>query len=128
MKMKDLVLVSVDDHIVEPPDMFTQHLSAEHLATAPFCATHKHEHEIWVFEGQEIARAGLNAVVGRPREQDGLHPKGLSELRKGTYAIAEHLEDMNVNGILGSVNLPSFPLVSPARLSGKPKTNVMQRG
>ena len=35
MKMADMVIVSVDDHISEPPDMFNQHLKGDDLATAP---------------------------------------------------------------------------------------------
>ena len=35
MEMNDMVIISVDDHITEPPDMFDKHLSKEHLATAP---------------------------------------------------------------------------------------------
>ena len=31
----DMVLVSVDDHITEPGDMFDTHLHGEALATAP---------------------------------------------------------------------------------------------
>ena len=35
MDMNDLVIVSVDDHIIEPPDMWDNHLSAQHKAIAP---------------------------------------------------------------------------------------------
>ena len=29
MQLEDLILVSVDDHVVEPPDMFDNHLPAK---------------------------------------------------------------------------------------------------
>jgi hypothetical protein len=32
MKMNDMVIISVDDHISEPPDMFKRHLSGDALA------------------------------------------------------------------------------------------------
>jgi len=35
MNLDDLVIISVDDHVVEPATMFDHHLSAEHLALAP---------------------------------------------------------------------------------------------
>ena len=35
MDMNDMVIISVDDHISEPPEMFDKHLSGEDLATAP---------------------------------------------------------------------------------------------
>src|SRR3546814_15005593 len=38
MKMNDMMISSVDDHISEPPGMFDKHLSGDDLATAPkFC-------------------------------------------------------------------------------------------
>lgn len=108
-KMKDLVLVSVDDHVVEPADMFAQHLSAQHLAAAPHVVSNPHGHGVWLFENRPVSTVGADAVVGRPREQYGLTPQGFGDLREGTYNASRRLDDMNANGILGSVNFPTFP-------------------
>ena len=35
MRLEDMIMVSVDDHIVEPPDMFEQHLTPDWKARAP---------------------------------------------------------------------------------------------
>ena len=35
MHLEDMVLVSVDDHVVEPPDLFEGRLSAKHADVAP---------------------------------------------------------------------------------------------
>jgi len=35
MKVEDLIIVSVDDHIVEPPTMYDNHLTAAQKAIAP---------------------------------------------------------------------------------------------
>lgn len=35
MEMDDLVLVSVDDHVVEPPDLFEGHLPDRYMDLAP---------------------------------------------------------------------------------------------
>ena len=37
----DLILVSVDDHVVEPPDMFADHLPAKYKDDAPIVDTDK---------------------------------------------------------------------------------------
>lgn len=29
MRMDDMILVSIDDHMIEPPDMYTNHLPAK---------------------------------------------------------------------------------------------------
>ena len=35
MRPDDLILISVDDHLVEPPDMFEGHLPAKYADRAP---------------------------------------------------------------------------------------------
>ena len=35
MNIDDMILVSVDDHVVEPPDMFDNHLPARYRDLAP---------------------------------------------------------------------------------------------
>src|SRR5205823_1493867 len=72
MDMNDLILVSVDDHVVEPPDMWERHVSKADFERAPR-VIHKAEIEadVWTFEGAEIPNVGLNAVAGRPPEEYG---------------------------------------------------------
>ena len=35
MRLEDMILVSVDDHVVEPPDLFEGRLSSKHADVAP---------------------------------------------------------------------------------------------
>ena len=35
MQMDDMILVSIDDHMIEPPDMYEKHVPAKWLADAP---------------------------------------------------------------------------------------------
>ncbi|EUA51118.1 amidohydrolase 2 domain protein [Mycobacterium xenopi 3993] len=40
MNKDDMILISVDDHTVEPPDMFKNHLPKKYLDDAPgWCTT-----------------------------------------------------------------------------------------
>jgi hypothetical protein len=69
MKMNDMVLISVDDHISEPPGMFAKHLKGDDLKTAPrFCTTDTGTN-YWEYQGIKMPSVGLNAVVGRPLEE-----------------------------------------------------------
>ena len=83
MDMNDLILVSVDDHVVEPPDMWERHVSKADLERAPR-VIHKDELEadVWTFEGAEIPNVGLNAVAGRPPEEYGFEPTAFDEIRR----------------------------------------------
>jgi predicted TIM-barrel fold metal-dependent hydrolase len=51
---------------------------------------------------------GLNAVVGRPRDEYGMEPTSYEQLRKGTYDVNARVEDMNANGLLASLNFGTF--------------------
>ena len=109
MEMNDMILVSVDDHVCEPPDMWDGVLAPEWKSRAPKLVTRHDGTNAWVFEGQQIPNVGLNAVAGRPPEEYGMEPTALSQLRKGCYDVDARIDDMNVNGVLGSLCFPSVP-------------------
>jgi predicted TIM-barrel fold metal-dependent hydrolase len=109
MRVEDLILVSVDDHVVEPPNMFDNHVPEKWRDQAPKSVRKPEGHEVWVFEGNEIPNIGLNAVAGRPPEDYDMNVTSYDQIRRGTYDIHERVRDMNVNGVLGSMCFPSFP-------------------
>jgi predicted TIM-barrel fold metal-dependent hydrolase len=108
MKMNDMVIISVDDHISEPPDVFDNVLSGEAYATAPKLHTTEKGTNYWEYQGQKIPNTGLNAVVGRVPEEYGFEPTSFSQMRKGVYDVHARVGDMNVNGMAASLNFASF--------------------
>src|SRR5438270_915926 len=109
MRTEDLVLISVDDHVVEPPDMFERHIPAEYRDEAPRLIHREDGSDAWLFQGKELPNIGLNAVAGRPPEEYGLEPTSFEEMREGTWDIHKRVRDMDANGVLGSMCFPSFP-------------------
>jgi predicted TIM-barrel fold metal-dependent hydrolase len=109
MDLNEMVLVSVDDHVVEPPHLFEGRLPSRYADLAPRFVTREDGTNAWVYEGQEIANVALNAVAGRPPEEYGMEPTSFAELRAGCYDIDERVKDMDANGVLGSLCFPSFP-------------------
>lgn len=107
MDMNDMVLISVDDHISEPPDMFERHLAGDALASAPQFKVAANGTNYWDYQGMYLPSVGLNAVVGRPLEEYGMEPTSLEQLRPGCYDVHERIKDMNVNGIAASLNFGS---------------------
>src|SRR5271163_716771 len=95
MRTEDLILVSVDDHVIEPRGMFDGLLPAKYQDKAPQLIRRPDGTDYWSYDGNEIPNVGLNAVVGRPPEEYGVEPLSL--------------DDMRVNGVLGSMCFPSFP-------------------
>jgi predicted TIM-barrel fold metal-dependent hydrolase len=113
MKLEDMILVSVDDHVVEPRDMFERHAPAKFGDRLPRLITNERGIERWVWEGDETGSGGLNAVVTWPKEQWGTDPVSHAEMRPGCYDIHQRIVDMNVNGVAASLNFPTY-----ARFSG----------
>ena len=48
MQMNEMVIISVDDHISEPPNLFDIHLSGADLASAPKLIHDKNGKDVWV--------------------------------------------------------------------------------
>ncbi|HEY5842581.1 MAG TPA: amidohydrolase family protein [Mycobacterium sp.] len=109
MNKDDMILISVDDHIIEPPDMFRDHLPAKYKDEAPRLVHNPDGSDTWQFRDTVIPNVALNAVAGRPKEEYGLEPQGLDEIRPGCYDAAERVKDMNAGGVLATMNFPSFP-------------------
>lgn len=108
MQVEDLILVSVDDHVVEPPDLFEGRLSKKAAERAPYVTQLDDGRDVWMFEGNAMPNVGLNAVAGRVPEEYGLDATSFDQMRPGCYDIHERIRDMNVNGVLGSLNFPSL--------------------
>lgn len=109
MQMDDMILVSVDDHVCEPPDMWERHVPAKWRDRAPRLVHKADGTDVWVFEGRQIPNLGLNAVAGRRPEEYGMEPTALSQLRPGCYDVDARIADMNANGVLGSLCFPTVP-------------------
>src|SRR4051794_30389481 len=108
MQLEDMILVSVDDHIVEPRDLFKHHVPAKYQNQAPKIIRTEDGSDVWLYEGIQVPNLALNAVAGRPPEEYGFEPPAYEDIRAGTYDVNERIRDMNVNGVLGSMNFPSM--------------------
>jgi len=109
MNVEDMILVSVDDHVVEPPTMFDQHLSPKYKDVAPKVVQTDAGDDVWRYEGQDLPNIGLNAVAGKPPAEYGIEPTSFAEMRRGCWDIDQRIADMDANGVLGSMCFPSFP-------------------
>ena len=109
MELNDLILISTDDHIIEPPDVFKNHIASRWQESAPHMVRRADGSDVWLYEGVELTTLALNAVAGWPVDEWGIEPASLSQLREGTYDVASRVMDMNANGVLASMGFPTFP-------------------
>jgi predicted TIM-barrel fold metal-dependent hydrolase len=109
MQLEDMILVSIDDHMIEPPDMFKNHVPAKWADKVPKVVRNDQGIDQWVFQGQATSTPfGMAATVGWPREEWGFNPGVYSELRPGCFDVHQRVRDMNANGVLASMNFPTM--------------------
>jgi predicted TIM-barrel fold metal-dependent hydrolase len=111
MQVDEMILVSVDDHVVEPPDMFEKHLPESYRTRddIPRVVRTEAGDDVWAYDGLQFPNIGLNAVAGRPRDEYGVDPTSFDEMRRGCWDVDARIDDMDANGVLASLNFPSFP-------------------
>jgi len=101
-------LVSVDDHVIEPPHVWTDRLPAKYHDVCPRMVT-TDKGEVWRYEDKEVATSGLSVAAGKRKEEFSPDPVSFAEMRPGAYDPVARIADMDRAGILASLCFPSFP-------------------
>jgi predicted TIM-barrel fold metal-dependent hydrolase len=100
-------VISVDDHVVEPPHLFDAYLPARLRERGPRIVEAKNGAQVWEFEGQVYSQVGMNAVAGRRPETVRLEPFRFEQMRPGCYDVHARVRDMDLGGIWAMLNFPS---------------------
>jgi hypothetical protein len=95
MNSEDVILISVDDHIAEPSDMFDAHVPAKCKDLAPRVETDDRGIQQWWYGDLKGRNLGLNAVAGKPPEMYNIDPSRYDEMRPGCFDFHERVRDMN---------------------------------
>ena len=101
-------IISVDDHLVEPPHTFEGRLPADLQGRAPRVVETPGGGQVWEFEGEQYSEVGLNAFSGRRPETVTHEPTRFDQIRRGCYDIDARIRDMDINGVWASLNFPSM--------------------
>jgi predicted TIM-barrel fold metal-dependent hydrolase len=126
MDKNDLILISVDDHVIEPADMFDQHLPARYKESAPRVVVGDGTQQ-WYYGKLRGRNLGLNAVAGKPREMFNIDATSYKEMRPGCFNVDERVRDMNAGGQLAGLNFPDWTGFSGQVLNQGPdrETNLV---
>lgn len=101
-------IFSVDDHIIEQPDLWTSRLPARLCEAAPH-VIEQDARQFWVYEDRLNTEIGLNAVAGKPRSEWNMEPARFADMIPGCYDPRERSLDLLSQGVLASVNFPTVP-------------------
>jgi len=120
----DMILISVDDHIAEPADMFEGHVPEKYRDRAPHVVVEGDGREQWYYGDLKGRNLGLNAVAGKPREMFNVDVLRYDEMRPGCYDVHERVRDMNAGGQLAAINFPNWTGFSGQVLNQGPDRDV----
>jgi hypothetical protein len=98
-------LVSVDDHVIEPPKVWVDRLPAKYREVGPRMLAD----DSWAYEDKLVPTSGLSVAAGKRKEEFSPNPVPYSEMRPAAYDPIARVADMDRAGILGSLCFPSFP-------------------
>ena len=103
-------MISVDDHVVEPPDLWSSRLPSTSVSAGPRVETRGGE-QVWVYgnKSKPIAEQGARLFA-----KEGLRdlldiPSTFADLRPGCYDPVERVRDMDAVNVSASLCFPSFP-------------------
>lgn len=100
-------LISVDDHVQEHPDVWTQRLSrATWGDRIPHIAQQRDGTERWMVDGVKLPMTGV-AYAGAAMSDRALDPQHWAEVPKVAYDPAARLHAMDVDGVDYSVLYPT---------------------
>jgi predicted TIM-barrel fold metal-dependent hydrolase len=101
-------IISVDDHLIEPRDLFDGRMPSKLVDRAPKVVDLDEKREAWIYEDKLYANVGLNAVIGRPKDEWSMDPARFDEMRPGCFDIDARVADMDAAGIWASLCFPSL--------------------
>ena len=113
-------IISVDDHLVEPPDMFEGRMPAKFADRSPRVVETAEGNHAWVLDGTVLSQIAINAVAGQQKDSVYVEPTRFEMIRAGAYDVHERIADMDVDGVYASLNFPSLVGFAGVRLQGLP--------
>jgi predicted TIM-barrel fold metal-dependent hydrolase len=102
-------LISVDDHLIEPPNVWKDRLPSRYVEAGPRVRESEDGSQVWEYQGNRYATLGLAAVAGRPADQIHNDPTRYEDMIRGAYDPVARLADMDVAGIGAHLPFPTFP-------------------
>jgi predicted TIM-barrel fold metal-dependent hydrolase len=101
-------MISVDDHVLEPADLWQRWLPAGLRDQAP-TVKNDADSEWWEYEGRRFPTTDLSANAGKDSSEFSIHSVSYREMRPGCYDPVARAKDMDESGLLASLCFPSFP-------------------
>lgn len=124
-------IISVDDHVVEPPNVWVDRLPSKYRDVGPRIVRAPVEEltfvggkfspkmgspgsegplaDWWIYEELHRPLVRVDSAVGVDRDDVTMRGVMYEEMRPGSYSVPERLEDMDTNWTEAQLCFPTFP-------------------
>ncbi len=121
-------IISVDDHVVEPPNVWMDRLPKKYHDVGPRIVrapmgeitfvggkltvvpgSEGFPTDWWYYEDLKRPLLRVDSAVGVPRDEVTMRGVTYGDMRPGSYEVKPRLEDMDVNHLEASLCFPTFP-------------------
>ncbi|MCC7076276.1 MAG: amidohydrolase [Acidimicrobiia bacterium] len=106
--MRTYEVISTDDHVVEPADVWESRAPASLRDRVPkIVATD--DGDFWEIDGRRRPISGLSAMAGRKAEDFTAKAARFADMRPGCYDAVARLEDMDTDGVDAEILFGTLP-------------------
>lgn len=118
-------VVSVDDHVIEPPDTWTSRVPARYRDRCPRVVERgQGEGFAWAFDGDARMFSGLQCMVDHPPEEWHRPIDAFENLHDGCSEPVARLRDMDAAGVVASLCFPTMPGFGGTYLNNNPDRDL----
>lgn len=115
----DTAIISVDDHVVEPPSVWVDRLPQADIEASPHIEDRPDHTQTWVWEGREYPIHLMGSPRTRNFRSDGtgedFYARHFDDMVPGAYEAAARVEAMDADGVQAQVLFPTFPRFAGTR-------------
>jgi predicted TIM-barrel fold metal-dependent hydrolase len=101
-------LISVDDHVVEPPTLWSERLPSKYRDVGP-----RVERigglDHWVYEDKRVPMFGVASIIGQRREDWSLLAINYDDLDPSAWQPGARIAAMDEGGMLAGTPFPTYP-------------------
>ncbi len=100
-------IISVDDHVVEPSELFERWMPSALRDAAPRVVDVGDGTQAWSYEGELHTWGGTETGMGRPMSEWSPRPLRFDEMREAYWNVDQRVVDMDTGGVYASLCFPS---------------------
>ena len=101
-------MISVDDHVIEPPGLWRDRIATKDRDRAPR-VIREDGIDYWAFEAVRTPIPGTIVTAGQSRDVTSPLPVNYEDMDPAVYDLEARIEAMDRDGVLASLCFPFFP-------------------